>query len=63
MVWGDKGGKKEREEEEISRGEIEEVIRRLKEGKVVGVDEIPIEVWKFGGKEIREWVWKVCNRV
>jgi len=21
------------------------------------------EVWKFGGKEVKEWLWKICNKV
>lgn len=41
----------------MDRAEINGAIRRLKEGgKTMGVDEIPNEVWKYGGKEMKEWV-------
>lgn len=33
---------------------------RLKEGKAAGEYRITNEVWKFGGEEIREWVWEFC---
>lgn len=36
---------------------------RLKEGKAAGEYRITNEVWKFGGEEIREWVWEFCNRI
>ena len=39
-------GEREGEEEEISKEEIRKVIRRMKEGKAMGGDEIPNEAWK-----------------
>ncbi|XP_078050783.1 macrophage colony-stimulating factor 1 receptor-like [Augochlora pura] len=59
VEWGVRGEVKERgeeEEEEISREEIEGVIRKLKEEKAEGGDGIVNEVWKYGGIEIREWL-------
>lgn len=49
--------------EKISREEINRVIRKMKLGKAAGRDDIVNEVWKYGGKEIREWLWIICNRV
>lgn len=47
-------GKEERreedEEEGISKEEIKKVIARIKDGKAAGIDEIPGEVWKYGGR-------------
>lgn len=37
------------EEEEISREELRKVMNRLKNGKAMGGDGIPNEVWKYGG--------------
>lgn len=50
------------EEKEISKEEIDMVIRKMKEGKAAGRDGIAHEVWKYGGKEIMEWFWVICNR-
>ncbi|KYN18942.1 hypothetical protein ALC57_08785, partial [Trachymyrmex cornetzi] len=54
----DRGGGKE-----LSREEIRKVTRNLKDGKAMGVDRIPNEVWKYGGEEMEEWVWRGCNEV
>jgi len=50
-------------EKELEKEEINEVLRRVKDGKAMGVDDIPGEVWKYGGEEMEEWVWQTCNRV
>lgn len=50
-------------EVELNREEIERVLGKLKEGKTVGVDGIPNEVWRLEREEIREWIWEVCNKV
>ncbi|KAL6417803.1 hypothetical protein ACFW04_012524 [Cataglyphis niger] len=31
--------------------------------RTVGADGIPAEVWKYGGENMEEWIWKICNRV
>jgi len=49
---GRKGGKKNRRRGRHKREEIEKVVRGLKEGKAMGIDGIPNEVWKFGGERI-----------
>ncbi|XP_071572942.1 uncharacterized protein [Temnothorax nylanderi] len=55
---------KEGEEEgEISLGEMKRVMRKLKDGKAMGRDGIPSEVWKRGGKELEIWAWRFINRI
>ncbi|KAL6417577.1 hypothetical protein ACFW04_012648 [Cataglyphis niger] len=56
-------GKGFRIDEGESRSEIRAVIGRLKDNKAVGADGIPSEVWKYGGKNVEEWIWKICNRL
>lgn len=36
------------EEKEMGREEVRDVMRKSKDGKVVGSDGIPNEVWKYG---------------
>jgi len=38
-------------------------LRRVKDGKAMGVDGIPEEMWKYGGYEVEEWIWEMCNRI
>lgn len=47
-------GKGRMEEGEMSRDEVKRIMKNLKEGKTVGGDGIPNEVWKFDGEEIEE---------
>lgn len=49
-------------EEEISREETDRVVRKLKEGKALGGDGIVNKVWKYGGEDVKEWLWEICNR-
>lgn len=42
--------------------EIKEAIGSIKDGKAAGLDGIPSEVWKYGGKEIEEWIWNLCKK-
>lgn len=50
------------EEKEISREEIREVVRKMKDGKAVGIDEVPGEIWKYGGEEMEEWIGGFATR-
>jgi len=50
-------------QEEISREEVRRVVREMKDGKDMGVDGIPNEVWKYGGAGMEEWIWGFCNKV
>lgn len=38
-------------------------IKKLKDGKTTGGNEIPAEVWKYGGVWMQNWVWRVCGRI
>ena len=58
-----KGKEKREVESEIEKEEVGRVIRKLKDKKAMGKDGIGNEVWKYGGEEIENWVWEVCNRV
>lgn len=58
-------GRKERvdkRKKKIDKKELREMIKRLKDRKAVGADEIPSEVWKYKGKEIMKWVLEFCNK-
>lgn len=44
----------EEREKEISKREIKEAMKRLKDGKAAGINEILGKVWKYEGEE----VWK-----
>lgn len=37
------------------------MIRKLKNGKSAGGNDIVNEVWKYEGGEVREW--EICNRI
>ncbi|XP_076301434.1 uncharacterized protein LOC143219315 [Lasioglossum baleicum] len=59
-------GKSRREgdgEKELEIGEIMRVVKGLKDGKAAGGDGIPNEIWKHGGSEVQEGLWRICNRV
>lgn len=43
--------------------EIDRVVRKLKEGKALGGHGIVNKVWKYGGEEVKEWLWEICNRI
>ncbi|XP_011877581.1 PREDICTED: uncharacterized protein LOC105567363, partial [Vollenhovia emeryi] len=60
---GERRKKEEEEEEELSREEMEGAIRRLKDRKAAGGDGIVNEAWKYGGEEVRSWLWEICKRV
>jgi len=41
-----------------------EVIKKIKDGKAVGVDGVPGKVWKYGrGEKVLDWIVEFCNRV
>ena len=37
---------------EVSRSEVEQVLKKLKNGKAAGMDEIPYEMYKWGGERM-----------
>jgi len=63
VVRGIRGNRRGDVEEKITRGEVKEALKRLKEGKAAGGDGIPGEVWKHGGEKMEGWVWEICNRI
>ncbi|KMQ82464.1 axoneme-associated protein [Lasius niger] len=56
-------GREDQEEKEINWEEIRSAIRRARDGKAMGRDEIPSEAWKYGGEEVERWIWEVCKRI
>ena len=47
----------------ISREEVKNVLRRMKKGKTVGPDELPVEVWKCMGEMGIEFLTRLFNRL
>ena len=46
----------------ISKEEVRENMKRMKNGKAVGPDDIPVEVWKCLGEIALEFLTKLYNR-
>lgn len=64
VVRGEWKNRREQDrEKEISKREIKEAIKRMRDGKAAEIDKIPSETWKHGGEELEEWIWGFCNRV
>ena len=47
----------------VSRKEVKNAVRRMKKGKAVGPDELPVEVWKYMGKMGIEFLTRLFNRL
>ncbi|XP_070521639.1 arginine and glutamate-rich protein 1-like [Cardiocondyla obscurior] len=63
-VGGELSKEKEEDvEEDIHREEFEKVIRKLKKGKAAGSDKIENEIWKWGGRDVKKKLWKMCKKV
>lgn len=45
-------GRDQDEDREIRKGEIKEAIKKMKDGKAAGIDEISSEAWKYGGEKV-----------
>ena len=45
----------------ISKEEVKEALRKMKPGKAVGPDLIPVEVWKCLGKVGLDWLSELFN--
>lgn len=39
------------DEEEVGKMEVKRAVRKMKNNKTVGVDGIPMEIWKYGEKD------------
>ncbi|KAG8229533.1 hypothetical protein J437_LFUL009006 [Ladona fulva] len=49
--------------QDISKAEVEGVLRKMKNGKVVGVDQIPAELWKSLGREGVDALWDLMKKL
>ena len=49
--------------EEVSFGEVERALRKMKVGKSVGPDGIPMEVWKIVGDKAITWLQRLFNKM
>ena len=47
----------------VSREEVKNELRRMKKGKAVGPDELPVEVWKCMGKIRIKFSTRLFNRL
>ena len=47
----------------VSREEVKNALRRMKKGKAVGSDELPVEVWKCIGKMGIKFLTRLFNRI
>jgi dihydroorotate dehydrogenase len=47
----------------IQESEVKDVLKRMKEGKTMGSDEIPIEVWRTLGDVAIVWLTKLFNLI
>ena len=47
----------------VSRKEVENALRKMKKGKAVGPDELPVEVWKCMGKMGIKFLTRLFNRL
>ena len=58
----DDGGRVNLEVESISEEEVRENMQRMKNGKAVGPDDIPVEVWTCLGESALKFLTKLYNR-
>ena len=47
----------------VNREEVKNAVRRMKKGKAVGPDELPIEVWMCMGKMGIKFLTRLFNRL
>ncbi|KAK3509779.1 hypothetical protein QTP70_010523 [Hemibagrus guttatus] len=53
----------EQEVDKIRKDEVRKALKRMKSGKAVGPDDIPVEVWKCLGEAAVEFLTSLFNRV
>ncbi|KAK3512329.1 hypothetical protein QTP70_005794 [Hemibagrus guttatus] len=53
----------EQKVDKIRKGEVRKALKRMKSGKAVGPDDIPVEVWKCLGEAAVEFLTSLFNRV
>ena len=47
----------------VSREEVKNALRKMKKGKAIGPDELPVEVWKCMGKMRIKFLTRLFNRL
>ena len=47
----------------VIREEVKNAVRRMKKGKAVGADELPLEVWKCMGEMGIEFLIRLLNKL
>jgi hypothetical protein len=75
-LWNEQGSKGEEgiEEERRSEGtddnedmitieELNEVLKQTKNRKGFGLDSLPMELWKFGGNELKIYLLELFNKI
>src|SRR5678815_5149968 len=50
------------EDEVITKEMVMDKVRKLKNGKSAGIDEIAGEMIKNGAEMVIDWIWKLCNK-
>ncbi|KAK3512269.1 hypothetical protein QTP70_002266 [Hemibagrus guttatus] len=53
----------EQKVDKIRKDEVRKALKRMKSGKAVGPDDIPVEVWKCLGEAVVEFLASLFNRV
>ncbi|KAK2921479.1 hypothetical protein Q8A73_000964 [Channa argus] len=53
----------EQEVAKISKSEVRRALKRMKSGKAVGLDDIPVEVWKCLGEVAVEFLTSLFNKI
>ncbi|KAK3572295.1 hypothetical protein QTP86_030253, partial [Hemibagrus guttatus] len=53
----------EQKVDKIRKDEVRRALKRMKSGKAVGPDDIPVEVWKCLGEAVVEFLTSLFNRV
>ncbi|KAK3511381.1 hypothetical protein QTP70_005306 [Hemibagrus guttatus] len=53
----------EQKEDKIRKDEVRKALKRMKSGKAVGPDDIPVEVWRCLGEAAVEYLTSLFNRV
>lgn len=60
---GEEGESNEGLTREIARHEVQSAVRKMKNGKAVGPDVIPVEVWKTLGEEGIDVLWDLMKKM
>jgi hypothetical protein len=49
--------------EDITLQEVESALRKMKSGKAVGPDDIPVDIWRLVGKRAVEWLHELFRKI